>query len=215
MPRKPKPPGHAGVSPPLLPQVTRRRCAVCKQPLPPPAATGRRRDTCGDACRARKSRRSGRRSVHFSSRTCEWSTPPGLFDELDREFGFELDVCATAENAKCAVFYDRELNGLAQPWRGVCWMNPPYGTEIDRWVRKAFQEAQAGATVVCLLPARVDTSWWHEYASRGEVRFLRGRLKFGGAANSAPFPSAIVVFRDAATVTKQGHQATRHEGGAR
>jgi DNA N-6-adenine-methyltransferase (Dam) len=85
---------------------------------------------------------------------------------------------------------------LHQSWAGVCWCNPPYGTVIGRWVRKAYESSQAGATVVCLLPARCDTQWWHTYVlPYAEIRYLQGRLKFGGAKNSAPFPSAVVIFR--------------------
>lgn len=132
--------------------------------------------------------------VHYSSSSDQWSTPQDLFDELDREFGFTLDVCATAENAKCKSFYDRERDGLQQAWEGVCWMNPPYGNEIGDWVRKARESAEAGATVVCLVPARTDTGWWWNHCRTGEVRFLRGRLRFGGGDTGAPFPSAVVVF---------------------
>ena len=136
--------------------------------------------------------------VHFSSKTDMWATPQDTFDALAAEFGpFDLDVCATPENAKCARYYTREDNGLAQPWEGSCWMNPPYGREIKAWMRKAYEASQNGATVVCLVPARTDTAWWHDYAMKGQIRFLRGRLKFGGAANSAPFPSAVVVFANA------------------
>jgi phage N-6-adenine-methyltransferase len=134
-------------------------------------------------------------SVHFSSATDLWATPQQTFDRLNEEFGFETDVCALPSNAKCARFYTPEQNGLSQEWRGVCWMNPPYGRAIGKWMCKAYESALTGATVVCLVPARTDTAWWHDYAAKGEVRFLRGRLKFGGAKNSAPFPSAIVVFR--------------------
>lgn len=133
--------------------------------------------------------------LHYSSATDEWETPQDLFDELDAEFGFHRDVCATEANAKCAAFLSPEIDGLAQPWIGVCWMNPPYGDAIRYWVEKAWTEAERGATVVCLLPARVDTGWWWDYCRRGEIRFLRGRLKFGGGDMSAPFPSAVVVFR--------------------
>lgn len=130
----------------------------------------------------------------YSSATGQWSTPQDLFDELHQEFGFALDVCATDENAKCATYYTVEQDGLAQPWTGVCWMNPPYGDAIGAWVRKAWESSKAGATVVCLVPARIDTRWWWDYCRYGEVRFLRGRLKFGGGDNSAPFPSAVVIF---------------------
>ena len=135
------------------------------------------------------------RDVFASSATCEWATPQELFDRLNAQYHFETDVCATAENAKCGKFYTKEQDGLKQEWRGVCWMNPPYGKEIGKWMEKAYTESRtAGATVVCLVPARTDTAWWHDYAMKGNITFLRGRLKFGGCKNSAPFPSAIVVF---------------------
>lgn len=132
--------------------------------------------------------------VHFSSETDEWATPQPVFDMLAREFPFDLDVCALDSSAKCERYFTPELDGLAHDWRGVCWMNPPYGREIGRWVAKARESAEAGATVVCLLPARVDTGWWWDHCRYGEVRFLRGRLKFGDATTGAPFPSAVVVF---------------------
>jgi DNA N-6-adenine-methyltransferase (Dam). len=133
--------------------------------------------------------------VHFSSETDEWPTPQDFFDRLNEEFGFELDVCATPENAKCPHYFTKRENGLLQKWTGVCWMNPPYGREIGQWVQKAYTSALEGATVVCLLPARTDTAWWHDYCMKGEIRFVRGRLKFGNASENAPFPSAVVVFR--------------------
>ena len=134
-------------------------------------------------------------NVHYSSESGEWETPQDLFDLLNKEFGFQLDVCASAGNAKCLLYYDRETDGLAQDWRGRCWMNPPYGREIGKWVAKARHTAEdTGATVVCLLPARTDTAWWWDHVVHGEVRFLRGRLRFVGAEGSAPFPSAVVIF---------------------
>ena len=138
---------------------------------------------------------STKMAVHFSSETDEWPTPQDFFDKLNEEFHFTLDVCATPENAKCPRYYTKRENGLLQKWEGVCWMNPPYGREIGQWVKKAYESAIGGATVVCLLPARTDTSWWHDYCMKGEVRFIRGRLKFGGASENAPFPSAVVIFR--------------------
>ena len=138
------------------------------------------------------------RAVWASSATDLWATPQDFFDRLDAEFGFHLDVCANAENAKCVAFYTKEMDGLTQPWFGTCWMNPPYGREIGHWMRKAYESSQQGATVVCLVPSRTDTAWWHNYAMKGEIRFVRGRLKFGGHANSAPFPCAVVVFRSPA-----------------
>ena len=136
-------------------------------------------------------------AVHFSSATDLWATPQAFFDSLNAEFGFTTDVCALPDNAKCAHHFTPEQNGLAQRWEGVCWMNPPYGREIGKWVQKAHESSKAGATVVCLLPARTDTRWWHEHCVHGEVRFIRGRLKFGTATTSAPFPSAVVIFRGA------------------
>ena len=136
-------------------------------------------------------------AVHFSSQTDEWATPQWLFDELNKEFGFTLDVCALPDNAKCEKYYTHDVDGVKQSWAdNTCWMNPPYGREISKWVQKAYEESKQ-STVVCLLPARTDTRWWHEYCMKGEIRFLRGRLKFGQAKNSAPFPSAVVIFRPA------------------
>lgn len=134
--------------------------------------------------------------VHYSSKTDEWETPIDLFEDLDKEFGFTLDVCAIPHNTKCNKFYSPDDDGLTQNWSGVCWMNPPYGRSIDKWMSKAVDSAKAGATVVCLVPARTDTAWWHDYATQAqEIRFVRGRLRFGGGDANAPFPSAIVVFR--------------------
>jgi site-specific DNA-methyltransferase (adenine-specific) len=132
----------------------------------------------------------------FSSATDQWATPRAFFDQWNEIFRFTLDVCADAANAKCARYFTREDNGLAQDWgQDVCWMNPPYGREIGRWVAKAYRESRAGATVVCLLPARTDTAWWHDYIiPMAKVTFIRGRLKFGDATSGAPFPSAVAVF---------------------
>lgn len=135
-------------------------------------------------------------SVHFSSKTDMWATPPDIFAKLDAEFGFTIDVCATPDNAKCRRYFTPQVDGLKQDWRGVCWMNPPYGRQIKKWIQKAYISSLQGATIVCLIPARTDTYWWHTYVRRAdEVRFIRGRLKFGDSRNSAPFPSAIAVFR--------------------
>ena len=136
-------------------------------------------------------------SVHFQSGRHDWETPTALFAELHAEFRFTLDVCATPQNAKCNRFFSPEHDGLAQSWKGhVCWMNPPYGREIGKWMKKAMDEAAAGATVVCLVPSRTDTAWWHDCAMKAdERRFLRGRVRFVGGPTSAPFPSAVVVFR--------------------
>ncbi len=133
-------------------------------------------------------------SVHFSSQTPEWETPQFLFDQLDAVYHFTLDPCATEQNAKCARFYTREQDGLVQPWTGTVFLNPPYGRELGKWIQKAYEASLAGATVVCLVPARTDTRWFHELCLQGRITFLRGRLKFGNAQNSAPFPSMLVVF---------------------
>lgn len=138
--------------------------------------------------------------VHYSSATPEWSTPDDLYSLLDGEFHFTLDVCATAANAKCEKFFTEADDGLTQDWTGSCWMNPPYGEVIPKWIQKAWESSFGQATVVCLVPARVDTGWWWDYCRHGEIRFLRGRLKFGGGDNAAPFPSAVVVFPREPTV---------------
>lgn len=134
----------------------------------------------------------------MSSATPEWATPQELFDHYDRIFNFTLDPCSTHGNAKCAMHYTKEEDGLSKPWTGSVWMNPPYGKEIPKWVRKAYESAQEGATVVCLLPARTDTRWFHEWCVKGELTFLKGRLKFLNPEQAkpqpAPFPSMICVF---------------------
>lgn len=136
--------------------------------------------------------------VLFSSANDVWDTPQWLFDALDKEFGFTLDPCSNGENNKCTRFFTMQENGLLQDWGGeVVFMNPPY-SQVNDWMRKAYGAAQEGATVVCLVPSRTDTEWWHSYAMKAEIRFIKGRLKFGKATNSAPFPSVIVVFRPAA-----------------
>lgn len=142
----------------------------------------------------------------FSSATDQWATPQAFFNEWDALFHFTLDVCGDAQNAKCKRYFDAETNGLAQDWSlDVCWMNPPYGREIARWVKKAYEESCKGATVVCLLPARTDTAWWHDYVLPfAKVTFIRGRLKFGDSTNSAPFPSAVAVFYPPRRVSGHG-----------
>lgn len=137
-----------------------------------------------------------RQSVHFSSKRHDWATPQWLFNRLDRYFHFTLDPCSSHQNAKCRKHYTREEDGLTKSWGGeTVFMNPAYGREIGPWMSKALTESRDGATVVCLVPARTDTRWWHNYAAKGEIHYVAGRLKFGGGANSAPFPSAVVVFR--------------------
>ena len=136
--------------------------------------------------------------VHYSSKTNEWSTPQDFFDELDKEFNFTLDPCATSENAKCTKCFTVEDDGLKQDWsKDTVFMNPPYGREIKYWVQKAYEESLKGATVVCLIPARTDTAYWHNYifGKADDIRFIKGRLKFGGSKNPAPFPSAIIIYK--------------------
>jgi len=135
-------------------------------------------------------------NVHFMSKSNEWETLQFLFDGLCAEFGFELDVCATPENAKCKRFFTKADNTLPQNCApAVCWMNSPYARQISGFMQKALEESQLGATVVALVPARTDTHWLHKDVNRGEVRFLKGRLRLVGAKHCDPFPSAIVVFQ--------------------
>ena len=137
-------------------------------------------------------------AVMFSNKTDEWSTPRDFFDELNKEFNFTLDPCATPENAKCEKYYTKEDDGLKQDWSGeTVFCNPPYGRAIKDWVKKCYEESKKpNTTVVMLIPARTDTSYFHDYIyhKAKEIRFIRGRLKFGNAKNSAPFPSMVVIF---------------------
>lgn len=132
-------------------------------------------------------------NILFSSKSEMWETPQELFDNLNAEFHFTVDVCATKDNAKCEKFFTPEMDGLKQEWTGVCWCNPPYGRGIGKWMKKA---AEAQATVVCLVPARTDTKWFHDWVlNRAEIRFIRGRLHFNGSKNSVPFPSMLVIYQ--------------------
>jgi site-specific DNA-methyltransferase (adenine-specific) len=136
--------------------------------------------------------------VHYSSKNQEWETPQEFFDVLNKEFHFAFDVCASKDNTKCKAFYDVLSNGLVMTWPYLsCWCNPPYGREIGKWVKKAYEHSQISPNpVVCLLPARTDTKWWHDYIMQAdEIRFVRGRLTFSNAESPAPFPSCVVVFR--------------------
>ena len=137
----------------------------------------------------------GKMAIHFSSKTTEWQTPRAFFQAIDTEFELNTDVCATNQNKMCKKFFSKKEDGLKQDWFGRrCWLNPPYGREIGKWVEKA---ATGGADiVVALLPARTDTKWFHDHIyKKSEIRFLRGRLKFGTSKTSAPFPNMIVIFR--------------------
>ena len=134
-------------------------------------------------------------AVFYSSKTDMWATPQDFFDALDAEFHFTLDACAVKENAKCEAYYTPEQDGLDQPWTGRVWCNPPYGRNVGQWVKKAHDTASGGGFVVMLLPARTDTRWFHDYIyGKPEVRFIKGRLKFGSCQNAAPFPSMVVIF---------------------
>lgn len=135
----------------------------------------------------------------MSSKDMTWSTPQDLFYKLNEVFNFGLDVCAMPETAKCGRYFTPEIDGLKQKWEGYCWMNPPYGREQIKWIEKAKNEVDTNyATVVCLIPARPDTKVWHNiiFKHASAICFIKGRLKFGGSKDAAPFPSALVVFGD-------------------
>lgn len=135
----------------------------------------------------------------YSSKSDEWATPQEIFDELDREFHFDLDPCATFDNRKCENFYTLQDNGLSHSWGGYrVFCNPPY-SEIGKWVEKCYREGTKDNTlVVLLIPSRTDTKYFHDFIyQRAEIRFIRGRLKFGESSNYAPFPSMVAIFRGA------------------
>lgn len=136
--------------------------------------------------------------VLFSSKNDVWATPHDFYDKLNKEFNFNLDPCALPENAKCNKFFTPEQNGLIQNWGGhIVFCNPPYGRKISEWVEKCYNESKKeNTTVVMLIPARTDTRYFHEfiYHKAKDIRFIKGRLKFGGSKNSAPFPSMVVIF---------------------
>lgn len=133
----------------------------------------------------------------FTSKSAEWETPQDFFDKLNSMYHFDLDACATAENAKCERYYTKEQDALMQEWSGRVWLNPPYGREIAQWLKKAYDETMRGGVELCccLVPSRTDTAWWHDWAMRGEITFIRGRLRFNGSTENAPFPSALIVYR--------------------
>jgi site-specific DNA-methyltransferase (adenine-specific) len=128
--------------------------------------------------------------VHYSSQSVDWATPEWLFAELDREFSFNFDPCP---------LYGLEsgVNGLEIDWGSSTYCNPPYGRGIGLWTEKAVKEAGGGKTVVLLIPSRTDTVWWHrDVMTATEIRFIKGRLKFGGAKQGAPFPSALAIWKE-------------------
>ena len=140
---------------------------------------------------------SNTKKVMFSSKSDEWGTPTDFFNKLDVVYNFTLDPCATAENAKCKKFYTIEENVLEKDWEGeTVFVNPPY-SKIKDWVIKAHTEGQKlNTTVVMLIPSRTDTRWWHQYCMNADkILFVKGRLKFEGGEHSAPFPSAVIIFK--------------------
>lgn len=133
----------------------------------------------------------------FSSKDHTWETPKDLFEYLDSSFNFDIDVCAVQATAKCEKFFSPEEDGLAQKWEGMCWMNPPYGREQIKWIKKAYEEFKNETSkIVCLIPARPDTKVWQDiiFKNANAICFIKGRLKFGKSKDSAPFPSALIVF---------------------
>lgn len=134
----------------------------------------------------------------FSSENEVWATPQDFYDKLNEEFNFNLDPCATYENAKCSKYFTIDDDGLIQDWKGyTVFCNPPYGRKIYDWVKKCSEESKKdNTTVVMLIPARTDTRYFHEfiYHKAKEIRFIKGRLKFGDSKNCAPFPSMVVIF---------------------
>ena len=132
----------------------------------------------------------------FAAKSVEWETPFEFFSPLNAEFKFTLDVCATQENKKVSNCFTLSENGLIQSWKdNTCWMNPPYGREMVKWLEKAKNETKSGVTTVCLIPARTNTSWWHSICLKAsEIRFVKGRPKFGNATHGLPFPLAIIIF---------------------
>lgn len=134
--------------------------------------------------------------VHFSSKSNEWPTPQDFYDKVNGEFHFTLDVAATDENTKCIRYFTEETDALCMSWDNeLVWCNPPYGRTLAKWVKKASEAL--GGVVVMLIPARTDTRYFHDYIyGKAEIRFIKGRLKFGDSKNSAPFPSMLVIFRN-------------------
>ena len=135
----------------------------------------------------------------FSSKSDNWATPQSFFDELNKEFNFIIDVCADETNHKCEIYYNKVVDGLTKEWTNdAVWCNPPYGRAIGEWVKKAYEDQKKYSNViVMLLPARTDTKWFHNYIyGKAEIRFIKGRLKFGNSNTPAPFPSMVVIYRN-------------------
>lgn len=133
-------------------------------------------------------------SQRFASNNQVYETPDEIFDPLNHEFNFDLDVCADSNNNKCLNYFDEQMNGLNQKWKGVCWMNPPF-KDVQKWVKKAYEETFNGVTTVALVCAKTNTNWFHQYCLTNEVRFIKGRPKFKGMKHGLPFPLVIVIFK--------------------
>ena len=127
-------------------------------------------------------------NVHFMSEKMDWQTPDAVYEKLDKEFHFDHDPCPAN--------WDGKVDGLTSDWGQSNFVNPPYGRELTKWIEKGYNESREGKTVVFLIPSRTDTKWWHDYCMKAdEIRFIKGRLRFKGARDNAPFPSAIIIFR--------------------
>jgi site-specific DNA-methyltransferase (adenine-specific) len=146
----------------------------------------------------------------------DWETPQGLFDWLNEQYHFTLDVCATQANAKVARYFSLTDDGLAQSWADeVCFMNPPYGRSVGKWIEKARSEAEKGATVVCLVYARTGAAWYQDHVPNATcVHLIRTRLRFVGAKSSAPSDSAIIIFTPEGGPPEYHHTTlTKHQRG--
>lgn len=175
-----------------------RKCRICKTRLPTESRSHRR--TCSERCKKALQRRLKGRDARGKNETDSWMTPDYLFKQLDDEFHFDVDVCASAKSKKCSQFYSIEEDGLKQDWRGVCWCNAPF-SEVAKWLRKAYEASLSGkATVVCLVKVATDTKWWREHEKKAsEIRFIDHRVKFirerDGKQGSAPQSHALMIFR--------------------
>ena len=165
--------------------------------ISPGKPRGRPRLHASNAARQKAHRIRQKRKVYHRDLRSDRETPHGFFADLDEEFHFTLDVCASQDNAKCARYFTAADDGLTQPWEGVCWMNPPYGRGVERWIRKAYESALQGATVVCLVKSTTETQWWQTYTPHAEIRYIKGRITFHGAKHRAPFSVCLVIFRPA------------------
>jgi phage N-6-adenine-methyltransferase len=158
-----------------------------------------------------------RLTKQFESSGAEHTTPNDLYEPLQKEFHFTLDVAATCGNSKCSKFITVKQNALQSAWHGTCWLNPPYGRGLDKWMRKCVDEQARGVTTVALIPARTNTTWFHEIAlPHAEVRFVRGRPKFNNADVGLPWPLLILIFRGyKKSKKKRGRDETHEHPGAR